>query len=182
MPPKRKSTHQDAGAASSDAPPPRRSTRQRTSTAPAAAPPLSVASTTDKKTTATAKATPKGKGRSKPAKHSTSEEDEDEEAPAAPTPVDKKGKQKPAERKSVGQKDKESTESGGGVGGDEGRQYWLMRAEPETRLENGVDVSFSIDDLAAKTEPEPWDGEFRLQPLPCTLSPINQPTRALEKK
>lgn len=39
------------------------------------------------------------------------------------------------------------------------RQYWLLKAEPETRLENGVDVKFSIDDLASKTEPEPWDGE-----------------------
>ncbi|KAH8777632.1 PUA-like domain-containing protein, partial [Diaporthe sp. PMI_573] len=39
-----------------------------------------------------------------------------------------------------------------------GRQYWLMKAEPESRIENGVDVRFSIDDLAAKSEPEPWDG------------------------
>ncbi|KXJ89992.1 PUA-like domain-containing protein [Microdochium bolleyi] len=38
------------------------------------------------------------------------------------------------------------------------RWYWLMKAEPETRLENGTDVRFSIDDLKAKTEPEPWDG------------------------
>lgn len=35
-----------------------------------------------------------------------------------------------------------------------------MKAEPETRLENGHDVRFSIDDLAAKTQPEPWDGKF----------------------
>jgi predicted RNA-binding protein with PUA-like domain len=42
------------------------------------------------------------------------------------------------------------------------KNYWLLKAEPETRLENGVDVRFSIDDLAAKTEPEPWDGR-----LPC---------------
>lgn len=41
---------------------------------------------------------------------------------------------------------------------DTGRQYWLMKAEPESRIENGVDVRFSIDDLAAKKEPEPWDG------------------------
>lgn len=39
-----------------------------------------------------------------------------------------------------------------------GRQYWLMKAEPESRLEKGHDVKFSIDDLASKTEPEPWDG------------------------
>ncbi|KAK3904358.1 hypothetical protein C8A05DRAFT_13760 [Staphylotrichum tortipilum] len=38
------------------------------------------------------------------------------------------------------------------------RNYWLLKAEPESRLENGVDVKFSIDDLAARTEPEPWDG------------------------
>lgn len=36
--------------------------------------------------------------------------------------------------------------------------YWLLKAEPETRMENGVDVKFSIDDLAARNEPEPWDG------------------------
>ncbi|CAK7275068.1 hypothetical protein SEPCBS57363_006488 [Sporothrix epigloea] len=38
------------------------------------------------------------------------------------------------------------------------RQYWLLKAEPESRFENGVDVRFSIDDLAACTAPEPWDG------------------------
>ncbi|KAJ9605118.1 hypothetical protein H2200_010508 [Cladophialophora chaetospira] len=37
-------------------------------------------------------------------------------------------------------------------------QYWLMKAEPNSRIENGHDVKFSIDDLAAKTEPEAWDG------------------------
>ncbi|RDA90281.1 hypothetical protein CP533_1505 [Ophiocordyceps camponoti-saundersi (nom. inval.)] len=40
----------------------------------------------------------------------------------------------------------------------DGEWYWLMKAEPEPRFENGVDVSFSIDDLRAKTEPEGWDG------------------------
>ncbi|KAL7619356.1 hypothetical protein AAE478_009893 [Parahypoxylon ruwenzoriense] len=39
-----------------------------------------------------------------------------------------------------------------------GKSYWLMKAEPESRFENGVDVKFSIDDLASRTEPEPWDG------------------------
>jgi len=38
------------------------------------------------------------------------------------------------------------------------QQFWLMKAEPESRIENGLDVKFSIDDLAAKSEPEPWDG------------------------
>lgn len=43
-------------------------------------------------------------------------------------------------------------------------QYWLMKAEPETRMENGVDVAFPIDKLAAATEPEPWDGMPTLCP------------------
>ncbi|KAI1973879.1 hypothetical protein LOZ53_003225 [Ophidiomyces ophidiicola] len=38
------------------------------------------------------------------------------------------------------------------------RTYWLMKAEPESRLEKGVDVKFSIDDLREAKEPEPWDG------------------------
>ncbi|KAH7156081.1 AT DNA binding protein [Dactylonectria macrodidyma] len=40
----------------------------------------------------------------------------------------------------------------------DGEWYWLMKAEPETRIENGVDVRFSIDDLRAKDKPEGWDG------------------------
>lgn len=40
----------------------------------------------------------------------------------------------------------------------EKRAFWLMKAEPNSRLENGVDIRFSIDDLASKTKPEPWDG------------------------
>lgn len=33
-----------------------------------------------------------------------------------------------------------------------------MKAEPLPRFENGVNVAFSIDDLAACTKPEPWGG------------------------
>ncbi|KAL6910171.1 PUA-like domain-containing protein [Trichoderma evansii] len=40
----------------------------------------------------------------------------------------------------------------------DGEWYWLMKAEPETRLENGIDVRFSIDDLRSKEKPEGWDG------------------------
>lgn len=43
---------------------------------------------------------------------------------------------------------------------DTGRSYWLMKAEPESRMEKGIDVKFSIDDLAAADVPEAWDGEF----------------------
>lgn len=42
----------------------------------------------------------------------------------------------------------------------EGNQevYWLLKAEPLPRYENGVNVAFSIDDLQACKEPEPWSG------------------------
>ncbi|RPA97391.1 DUF55-domain-containing protein [Choiromyces venosus 120613-1] len=38
------------------------------------------------------------------------------------------------------------------------RSYWLMKAEPETRIEKGKDVKFSIDDLRACKKPAGWDG------------------------
>lgn len=38
--------------------------------------------------------------------------------------------------------------------------YWLMKAEPESRIEKGKDVKFSIDDLKNATEPEAWDGKM----------------------
>ncbi|KAL8917949.1 MAG: hypothetical protein Q9172_005618 [Xanthocarpia lactea] len=36
--------------------------------------------------------------------------------------------------------------------------YWLMKAEPDSRIEKGKDVKFSIDDLKRAVEPEAWDG------------------------
>lgn len=33
-----------------------------------------------------------------------------------------------------------------------------MKAEPETRMEKGKDMKFSIDDLKACKEPAGWDG------------------------
>ena len=44
---------------------------------------------------------------------------------------------------------------------DDEPSYWLMKAEPESRIEKGKDVKFSIDDLMNATAPEPWDG------MPC---------------
>jgi len=44
---------------------------------------------------------------------------------------------------------------------EEGTSYWLMKAEPESRIEKGRDVKFSIDDLRHAKEPEGWDGKFR---------------------
>ena len=40
----------------------------------------------------------------------------------------------------------------------DGPSYWLMKAEPESRIEKGKDVKFSIDDLKAAKSPEGWDG------------------------
>ena len=103
----------------------------------------------------TPKATPKTtapdgvkRGRGRPKKNP---------APAAPNGVDgpsdsKNEQEQPAESESgAGEQDPEAVRVGSG--------YWLMKAEPESRLEKGVDVKFSIDDLEAATEPEPWDGK-----------------------
>ncbi|XP_023559606.1 thymocyte nuclear protein 1 isoform X2 [Octodon degus] len=39
------------------------------------------------------------------------------------------------------------------------KNYWLMKSEPESRLEKGVDVKFSIEDLKAQPEQIAcWDG------------------------
>jgi predicted RNA-binding protein with PUA-like domain len=35
---------------------------------------------------------------------------------------------------------------------------YLLKAEPESRIEKGKDVKFSIDDLRNTTKPEPWSG------------------------
>ena len=43
---------------------------------------------------------------------------------------------------------------------DEGPAFWLMKAEPESRIEKGKDVKFSIDDLKSANEPEAWDGMY----------------------
>ena len=41
----------------------------------------------------------------------------------------------------------------------DGKSFWLMKAEPLSRMEKGKDVKFSIDDLVAAKEPESWDGK-----------------------
>ena len=39
------------------------------------------------------------------------------------------------------------------------KRYWLMKAEPESRIENGVDVKFGIDDLTKEPDQTAcWDG------------------------
>ena len=51
----------------------------------------------------------------------------------------------------------------GSVQEDSGKRYWLLKAEQEDRevtLKSGetFNTKFTIDDLRAKTDPEPWDG------------------------
>lgn len=77
----------------------------------------------------------------------------------APTPTKADKKAKPSARARVVDGHAAAAASSGPVKEGE-RQYWLMKAEPESRIENGVDVAFSIDHLAAKKAPEPWDGAY----------------------
>ncbi|GKT90128.1 AT-rich DNA-binding protein [Colletotrichum tofieldiae] len=39
-----------------------------------------------------------------------------------------------------------------------GPRYWLMKSEPDVRIDDGYEIKFSIDDLAAKKTPEGWEG------------------------
>lgn len=59
----------------------------------------------------------------------------------------------------------------------DGEWYWLMKAEPETRMENGHDVRFSIDDLRGKTRPEGWDG-IRAYPARNNMRNMNAGDKA----
>lgn len=157
MPPKRKSGEADGAV---DDVQPRRSTRQRTSTAQAreAAAAASASATPKKagKPAAEKKAAPKAKRKGE--QDNKIEGDADRQL--APPSGDK------ASGKTNGAKAVKTQSKSAAAGTepkevkDPGRQYWLMKAEPESRVENGVDVRFSIDDLAAKSEPEPWDGMF----------------------
>lgn len=150
MPPKRKSGQTDGSV---DDVQPRRSTRQRTSTTAArgaAAVEPATPKTAKKKPATAKKAAPKAKSKAK------QQEDDAEDAQPAPA-GDEKGKPNGVKGKATPAKSTATKAESKDVK-DQGRQYWLMKAEPESRIENGVDVKFSIDDLAAKSEPEPWDG------------------------
>ena len=60
--------------------------------------------------------------------------------------------------------------SGDETGGEPARNYWLIKSEPETRLENGIDMKFSFEDL--KNEPDStahWDGVRNYQARCVTL-------------
>ncbi|KAI2631534.1 DUF55-domain-containing protein [Hypomontagnella submonticulosa] len=120
----------------------RRSTRRR----PAAPEPTPEVKPTESKA-------PKA---SKPPKQNVSQKSDSKKSPELPK---SKAflKKKAATQSSTTSKPEKPEETEETAGSSE-RSYWLMKAEPESRFENGVDVKFSIDDLASRTEPEPWDG------------------------
>lgn len=175
--PKRKSSQVD-GTVQDVAP--RRSTRQRTSTLAAKESPAS--STTPRPVTkgASKPVRPKsGVAKTKKVKAPKEDEGGDEGGGSTVLKTEADGdkpsvKETPAEPEISGVTDtKESTSSSSATSATSasGRQYWLLKAEPESRFENGVDVKFSIDDLAAKTEPEPWDGMHYAPLLLCEYPP-----------
>ncbi|KAL8900941.1 MAG: hypothetical protein Q9192_000823 [Flavoplaca navasiana] len=47
----------------------------------------------------------------------------------------------------------------------DGPSYWLMKAEPDSRIEKGKDVKFSIDDLKEASEPEAWDARNNMRSM-----------------
>ncbi|KAK2761346.1 hypothetical protein FQN54_001868 [Arachnomyces sp. PD_36] len=106
---------------------------------------------------------PAKRGRGRPKKVVNDEPDEPQESHSAEveTPSNshprKRGRPKKATKVAEPIKEDPVTDSDE-EDSKEDRSYWLMKAEPETRIEKGVDVRFSIDDLRKCCEPEPWDG------------------------
>ncbi|KAK1156029.1 thymocyte nuclear protein 1-like [Acipenser oxyrinchus oxyrinchus] len=66
-----------------------------------------------------------------------------------------RSRKKPAAKSSGKETDKSKAAPGDKVL----HSYWLMKSEPESRIENGVDVKFGIEDLKAQPEQTGcWDG------------------------
>ncbi|KAF5667843.1 Thymocyte nuclear 1 [Fusarium denticulatum] len=150
MPPRKRSA--PTADASEEAAPKRRSLRQAAKGNPEPeAPPPAKASPPKKAAKATTV-----KKQEKPKAAVKTEE------PEVPKVKKAAKKQEPAQSSSRGVSEDPDIDSIPTINPDapkhDGQWYWLMKAEPETRIENGVDVKFSIDDLKAKTEPEGWDG------------------------
>ncbi|KAJ4045861.1 hypothetical protein NW761_007877 [Fusarium oxysporum] len=153
MPPRKRSA--PTADASEEAAPKRRSLRQAAKGNPEPEAPPSAKASPPKKAAKVANAKKQEKPKA-PAKPSKTEEPDASKVKKA----DKK--KEPAQSSSRGVSEDPDIDSIPTVNPDapkhDGQWYWLMKAEPETRIENGVDVKFSIDDLKAKTEPEGWDG------------------------
>lgn len=161
--PKRKSPSQH-----DEEPPLRRSTRQKTSAAPVAVPKPPKSSTSSRPANTgsgdniSRKApAPKVEG-AKKATAKTKAKDQHKEPPAKARSIDGAKAKKPSSPEAAKAETEPKAEGSADGSSSTGRQYWLMKAEPESRIENGIDVKFSIDDLASKKEPEPWDGKILL--------------------
>ncbi|KAG9503564.1 hypothetical protein J7337_003515 [Fusarium musae] len=155
MPPRKRSA--PTADASEEAAPKRRSLRQAAKGNPEPeAPPPAKASPPKKGAKAT-----NVKKQEKPKVPAKTEE------PEAPKVKKTAKKQEPSQSSSRGVSEDPDIDSIPTINPDapkhDGQWYWLMKAEPETRIENGVDVKFSIDDLKAKTEPEGWDARNNMR-------------------
>ena len=65
---------------------------------------------------------------------------------------------KVSKRKAVA-KDSSESSSKKGVGAEPNYTHWLMKSEPESRFEKGVDMKFGIEDLIAMPDSTScWDG------------------------
>ncbi|EUC35754.1 hypothetical protein COCCADRAFT_24315 [Bipolaris zeicola 26-R-13] len=87
--------------------------------------------------------------KSKASKASTTKEKAPAKAPKASEPATSKSKPAPPpEPTSPSNRDANGNQE----------VFWLLKAEPLPRYENGINVAFSISDLRACTSPEPWSG------------------------
>ncbi|KAJ8116492.1 hypothetical protein OPT61_g2099 [Boeremia exigua] len=136
----------------------RRSTRQAATATPRY---------NDDSSSSSEKARPKRSAKKPTRRKRTREEDTKEDARSDSQPPSKKSARSAPESKSVEAATKPSrmnappaTSSDESNRDADGNQeiFWLLKAEPLPRYENGVNVAFSIDDLAACTKPEPWGG------------------------
>ncbi|KAK7954055.1 hypothetical protein PG996_014941 [Apiospora saccharicola] len=154
MAPKRK-----APAAVEDEANLRRSTRRKPS-APFDAPAKATATATRTAKRNASAAVPAEDNSPSSGRRSSMKTDDDSKEKAGKTGTQAKPEPKAAKAVKATRKESasEAKSDEGPSGPSSEKSYWLLKAEPETRSENGVDVRFSIDDLASRTEPEPWDG------------------------
>ncbi|KAK8034315.1 hypothetical protein PG993_009310 [Apiospora rasikravindrae] len=159
MPPKRKAPPPAEDEVAAESSTLRRSTRRKSSAPVNAtkAATTKTAPTAKSKVSATEKKTAKSGSRSSVKTNGDSKEKTAKSDTQESQAEDKLDSAKPVK---ITQKESESETNSGAESSGPSREksYWLLKAEPETRLENGVDVRFSIDDLASRSEPEPWDG------------------------
>ncbi|KAF2821430.1 DUF55-domain-containing protein, partial [Ophiobolus disseminans] len=132
----------------------RKSTRQTTSKAP---------KYNDNSSASGGEEAPKHNG-AKPTRRKRARDEEDkhpdvdaEDTPPPPKKATKANPKPTASKPSKSSPPPAPSESNRNPDGTQ-QTFWLFKAEPLPRFENGVNVAFSIDDLAACTVPEPWSG------------------------